>query len=108
MPRTVRLEDIGINVNHVVDKQIDITAVGVMGNKISWGTPAKICQAKMDRACPICGARACDIQYSGNQLIAGFESDGKDGMCGGCGYTFTTGSDEIGPTAEDSETSAKR
>lgn len=105
MPRTVNFTSLGITNKRFVQIRDEHQVKGILGNKISWGEPAKICQAKIDRACPICGARAADIQYSGNQLIAGFESDGKDGMCGSCGYTFATGSDEIGPPAENPKTS---
>lgn len=101
MPRTVTFTDLGID----YDAQ---QASKLPGNDISWGEPAKICQAKIDRACPICGARARDIQYSGTQLIAGFESDGKEGMCGGCGYAFTTGSNETVETPEDPKKSKPR
>lgn len=108
MPRTVRFTDLGIDYDGYVQIMDAQQASKLPGNDISWGEPAKICLAKMDRACPICGARAKDIQYSSTQLIAGFESDGKDGMCGGCGYTFTTGSDETVETPKNPKKSKPR
>ncbi len=110
MPRTVNCTKLGISNKALIGIADEISFnKGDQNNKMSWGEPAKICQARIDRACPVCGARGGDeVQYSGNQLIAGFESDGKDGMCGGCGFTFTTGCGEVIPPAEDPKKSKPR
>ena len=69
--------------------------------RLSWGMPAKVCQARMDRQCPVCGASDQDVQYDGTIIIAGFETDGKDGICGECGFAFATGDIQVGEPPEE-------
>jgi len=53
-----------------------------VNKKISWGEPAKIVQAKMDRRCPHCGAGKSD----------GFDIGIENGKIFGarceCGFSF--------------------
>jgi hypothetical protein len=103
MSRTATAVNLGQNINYVVDHLTGVQNID--GNKISWGEPAKVCLARMDRTCPACGAHWRDVQYNGTLLIAGFESDGKDGLCGDCGYAFTTGIGQDDPPASDTKAS---
>ncbi len=79
MPRMVTFTEIGIDGMDIVDTE---------SNRITWGMPAMTCQAIADRECPRCNARVEDVQYSGTQLIAGFDIHGKDGLCGCCGFAI--------------------
>jgi len=58
-------------------------------SKVTWGTPAQITQARLDRQCPCCNSRPNHVEYEGNILIKGFEisQDGLTGLCH-CGFSF--------------------
>ena len=52
----------------------------------SWGEPAQIAQAKIDKECPICGAKpdpevGMDFIYKGREPVAG--------VCHVCKWSFT-------------------
>lgn len=49
----------------------DIQAKRQYANRISWGEPAEICQAKLDKCCPVCGKTRAD----------GFELDHESAFC---------------------------
>ena len=54
---------------------------------VSWGQPAQITSARMDKTCPVCNERQKNVQYSGDCLIAGFEVSENDALCGNCGWS---------------------
>ncbi len=88
MPRMVTFTEIGIKDSDMADTE---------SNRITWGMPAMTYQAIADRECPRCNARAEDVQYSGTQLIAGFDIHGKDGLCGCCGFAIGNAAEQGNP-----------
>lgn len=57
----------------------------VAGNAITWGEPAQICQAKMDKECPICeNTRQSEMPF---ELITE-ENEITGAYCPKCGWSF--------------------
>ena len=61
-----------------------------INQRLTWGDPAKITQAKLDKQCPNCGARVNDkklepfeLMFEGLKCVAGY--------CPNCKWSFELG-----------------
>ncbi len=59
--------------------------ISTKASKITWGEPAQITQAKLDKACPRCGA------HSGDENDFRFDMNTENGIfiakCHNCGWS---------------------
>jgi hypothetical protein len=64
------------------------TAADHINQRVCWGEPAKICEAKFDKCCPHCGktqADGFDLGMDDNGNVFGARCGVEHG---GCGFSF--------------------